>query len=480
MYNPMGTSSLARSVLEYENGYLVGGVAINSNTYLQELTIIRIDSSGNVFDTISYGDSTMTYAPGTSGSLIAIPGNRFIWCGQAENAIKSFGFLMLIDSSFNKVWEHYYYYDTLLTYSFFGTLQVKRTFDNGYIIVGETTTQTQYDTRILLLKTDSNGIKLWQRTYNYKGADCGWNVIQTPDHGFLIGGGGYVVTNLQTYNGVVIKTDSLGNEQWRKGFGGQYADDKCIVANHPDGSFIVGQAYCEVDTNNSPHSVYNFSTITATKLDTGGNLIWFKKYDKARFWRSLNDILVTPDGNIFLLGRYRNDHNPGIQYSSILKLNPAGDSIWYREYTKFTDDDSDNELYNIKQTADNGFVMCGEAYAPFTPFQKQHMWVLKVDSFGCDTPGCQTASIKEPIQSVEKLDIYPVPAHSFITIQLPQQQINATLELWSTEGRLLRQEEIAVGISEYSVNLEGFSPGVYMVLLRKGERIVGSGRFVKE
>ena len=63
---------------------------------------------------------------------------------------------------------------------------IKRTNDGGLIICG-TTSSYSPNQEIILLKTDSNGVEQWTKTYGGSGFDySGADVIQTSDGGFLI------------------------------------------------------------------------------------------------------------------------------------------------------------------------------------------------------------------------------------------------------------------------------------------------------
>ena len=74
-----------------------------------------------------------------------------------------------------------------------------------------------------MVRTDSQGKKLWDRTFGGPKDDVGMSVVQTRD-------GGYVVTGRTASYGSgkddiwLIKTDSGGKEQWNRTFGGTEDD----------------------------------------------------------------------------------------------------------------------------------------------------------------------------------------------------------------------------------------------------------------
>ena len=79
----------------------------------------------------------------------------------------------------------------------------------------------------------------WDQTFGGAGDDWGFTVQQTtPDGGFIIvgwtdsfGAGGWDVW--------LLKTDSLGNEQWTQTFGGPGVDVGRNVRQTTDGGYII-------------------------------------------------------------------------------------------------------------------------------------------------------------------------------------------------------------------------------------------------
>ena len=96
---------------------------------------------------------------------------------------------------------------------------VQQTSDGGYIITGATKSFGEGGNSALwLIKTDSNGNKIWDRIFAGPGDTVGYSVQQTSDGGFIISG------SKVPYGGEMgeiwlIKTDANGNEIWDRTFG---------------------------------------------------------------------------------------------------------------------------------------------------------------------------------------------------------------------------------------------------------------------
>ena len=80
----------------------------------------------------------------------------------------------------------------------------------------------------------------------------------------------------------------------------------------------------------------------------------------------------------------------------MLKTTANGDSLWCRKYYYLPGQESVNYLYDVISTSDNGLIACRyvDLYPPDTG--STDTWVIKLDSIGCDSAGCDTTvGVKE-------------------------------------------------------------------------------------
>ena len=165
--------------------------------------------------------------------------------------------------------------DTLWTRRFGGdgddnSRSMKITTDGGYIICGSTNSIGAGDYDVWLIKTDSNGNEVWNETYGGGGTDQGWSVQQTHN-------GGYIITGL-TYsysvggNGDVwlLKVDPDGDEEWNQAFGGSdYDEGSCVQQTSDNGFIITGR------TGSYGNGSYDYWLI---KTDSLGNEEWNQEF----------------------------------------------------------------------------------------------------------------------------------------------------------------------------------------------------------
>ena len=119
---------------------------------------------------------------------------------------------------------------------------VALTNDSGYIVVGyKVFGNPQSDYRLLIMKTDWNGDSLWSKEFNLNNSNAFPDIIQTSDGGFLITG--TVVYQPQgsnfDYRIVLMKTDSNGDSLWSREFTGYGLSDSRKIIQTSDGGFAI-------------------------------------------------------------------------------------------------------------------------------------------------------------------------------------------------------------------------------------------------
>jgi PKD repeat protein len=164
---------------------------------------------------------------------------------------------------------------------------------------------------IYMLKTDSVGNVLWTRTFGSNTIEMCFDLVIGPDNGFFLTG----YTTDFSYNSdvVILKTDSNGNMNWIKSYGGDDAAVGRSILINPDSSIIV--------VGNKGIAFANQDDVYAIKTDFNGNLEWAKTYGGI-----LNDggedVVETSTG-FFICGSTRN-FSHGLEDIYLLKTDKDG------------------------------------------------------------------------------------------------------------------------------------------------------------
>jgi hypothetical protein len=262
--------------------------------------------------------------------------------------------------------------DTIWTKTFGGSnidvgYYVETTSDGGFIITGYTRSYgTMSGRNVLLIKTDSFGNAQWIKAYGGNNDDEGNAVQQTSDGGFIICG--YTKSYGAGGNDVfLVKTDSLGNELWNKVFGGASDEEGYSVLQINDGGFLIAGATSSFGAGSRD--------IWLVKTDANGNLSWTKTIgggssDGAR------QINFTNDGGYIITG-WTFSYGPGaVGNVWLVKTDSLGNMSWNKF---FGGSDVDRGL-SVQQTTDDGYVLTG--YTASTGAGLDDMLLIKTDSNG--------------------------------------------------------------------------------------------------
>lgn len=254
-----------------------------------------------------------TYQYGTGYSVEQTSDGGYIVIGSGAVSTSCI-YLIKTDNLGDTLWtKHYNLNERELFCS--GT----QTSDGGYIITGLTTNPYPVMDNIFLLKTDSNGDSLWSHEYGENKNDIGFSVQQTTD-------GGYVVTGRtesfsETWDVYLIKTDSLGEVIWDKTFGDDHENwGRAVIQTGDNGFFLA---------TNTMISGSGFSWIDLIKTDSAGNVEWTTTFDNEDD-DAARSAQLTNDGGFIIAGISEADNN--INDVLLLKTSENGDIEWAHTY----------------------------------------------------------------------------------------------------------------------------------------------------
>ena len=176
-----------------------------------------------------------------------------------------------------------------------------------------------------ILKLSNNGSIMWQNALGSNSDDQANCIIQTVDGGYLIAGySGGNSADVTGNNGLrdfwVVKLNSNGILIWQKSFGGSNIDEATSIAETSDGGFLV----CGLTNSTNGNVTINYGQTDAwvIKISSIGNLIWEKTYGSAGI-ESFTDIQSSSEGNYVLSGRQGSN-------VWIVKISSGGDLIWQK------------------------------------------------------------------------------------------------------------------------------------------------------
>jgi hypothetical protein len=279
---------------------------------------------------------------------------------------------------------------------------IRQTSDGGYIIAGETSSSDydissnngMHD--FWLIKIDGNSTLSWEKTFGGTQMEKAHSVEQTFDGGYIIAGessssDGDVTTNNGDRDFWIVKVNSTGNLIWQKSFGGSDWESAQSVQQTQDGGFIVAGESLSSDGDVTGN--HGDMDCWVLKLDTAGNLIWQQSLG-GNDWDSAESIQQTTDGGYIIAGSSESSDgdvtlNQGEKDYWIVKLDANGLIEWEQSYGGTEWDTS----HSIQQTTDGGYIIAGESKSDdghvenVASNHEKHggnrdFWVVKIDSIG--------------------------------------------------------------------------------------------------
>lgn len=242
-------------------------------------------------------------------------------------------------------------------------LNVIATADGGYAVVGATTSYGAGEEDIWLVKTDSEGNIQWNQTYGGSYDDEGWMLLQTSDGGYLITG--LTCTSEGIADGILIKTDNVGNLEWQKTYGGSGDDGFYGITASSEGGYILAGF-----TNSTGAGKYDAWLV---KVDSSGTQQWAKTYGG-----SDNDYayIAFETETDFVVDCTTYSYGAGGADLWLLKVDAMGGLMW--NYT-YGGPEGDHGWYGAKTT--DGFVLGGYTYS-YGVDGNSAAWLIKVDANG--------------------------------------------------------------------------------------------------
>jgi hypothetical protein len=251
-----------------------------------------------------------------------------------------------------------------------------QTSDNGYAITGYTYSFQQSSTgqgssnvgsgelSLWIVRTDYLGNLVWNQTYTQVGTSIGYSIIQTSDGGFAVVG----TSNSLASSGKaawLLKVDGNGVFQWYTPFVNTHDEELFSVVQTSDGGYVLGG---DTDSLNTT----SLTSLLMIKTDSSGVQQWNQSYPFSS-GVIMSNMVSTNDGGYLLTGTL--ETASGDRYLMV-KTDSAGNMQWNQTYGA----SGTNDLLSGIQTSDGGYAVIGVSNSSGAAFVKALL--LKTDSGG--------------------------------------------------------------------------------------------------
>ncbi len=345
---------------------------------------------------------------------------------------------------------------------------------------------------IIVIKTDQEANTIWTKKLGETLWDLPICVGIDEEKNYLIGGGkrnNNLVDENYTYQTYIISLDSLGNENWsylspisdglRDG-----ANDMVLL---DDGSLVVASGIGYEQDRASVNDVFFDKYVF--KLSPDHQIEWELTFPDVLLTGKAftTNVEQVSDGSGFVFAGVSSTYIPapaeGAHTGWISKVSNIGTLMWERKYYYLTDTPSDNKIYDLKETPDGGFILCGEARDIGSgAVYPQQAWLLKLDSYGCLVPGCHLLdSTEEGVVSAMSLAIYPNPTTDYLNFQVRGKggiSKSATFLISNMEGKVVQQVGGIRGNTTYIIPVWEWPAGIYILQYLEDGLVKATEKFV--
>jgi hypothetical protein len=373
-----------RDIIEtLDGGYAFAGYTVLPGVGIPnhyDVYVVRLDSDGDTLWTNHYGGlgNDVGYA------LRQTSDGGFIVAGYSaypDDPSNRDVYLVKLDSLGAQQWEKRY-----------GGAGRDEAYDvqvlaggSGFILTGYTATPGPFDSDVYLLLTNSSGDTLITRQFDYTINDAGYSVCQTTN-GFLVCGH---VQGSQSYDVLLLKTNSHLLSSWTKTYGGPGSDAGYCVKVTPDQGFIVAADRLVAEVG--------LTAAWALRTDSAGDTLWTLTVVDSAVTR-FQAVDVTSDSGYVFAGMREIGLLPTRDFY-VVKLASDGAMEWQTVYgTPYLED----AALSIEEIAGGDFIMGGYT----GPSGSTHMDALVVKTGGLSGVRSDlVAAVSSPV-----LRSYPNPS----------------------------------------------------------------------
>jgi hypothetical protein len=322
-----------------DGGFIMVGSTDSFGAGMDDVYLVKTNSIGTLEWSTTFGGSTTDY-----GQSIATTrdGGYIITGGTCSYGMGSFDVYLVKTNSLGVLewsttfggsgWDYGHY--------------VQQTQDGGYIIAGYSNSFSPgllYDD-VYLVKTNDQGTLEWSTTIGGAKTDRGFSVAQCQDGGYIITGETNSFSSSFMLDVYLLKTDSLGNFQWHKNFGGNNHDRGYSVVQTQDGGYIVTG---ETGSFGSNYDVY------LIKTDSQGNLEWSNTLGGEG--NQYSYCVQQTKYNGYIVSGWSMSSSGAASDVYIVKTDYLGTFEWNTTFGGSGDDYG----FSIQQTKDGGYIVAG-------------------------------------------------------------------------------------------------------------------------
>jgi hypothetical protein len=484
---PWISTNHLKSIVPFGNDFLVLSSWRDTPYYYnQSPALIHLDPQGNILNQRLYLDTNHYYYFYPSNSLVAASDSTFVMAGCRWNQTSGVNpFIMRVNSNLDTLYTKEFSHPDTLAASVPGArirnkfTCIRQTWDKGFILTGiyNPDCNTNNIEKSYLLKLDSLFNVIW--------------ITKSPSESYAFdiqpdNDSGYFYMEITNTNIQVKKANRYGIVEWFEIVNSNTnpsAPVALIIYNNTT-LFVASGYWQDLSIGRRGFTLSKVDIPSRTKI-WDKNYLMFNSFSGYTNHQTMG-LNIANDGNLIVSS---NVLMPNPLDSSVIgfksfiaKIKPNGDSLWARHFG-YGDFQYINQVNDIILTDDGGFLTVGifkEWQTPGNSYEQG--WIVRLDSLGCDTPGCHLISIEERVLSIQELEVFPNPFSEQMYVVLPEGYSGGKLVMYDVQGKKAMETEVPAnwGQQNFALETTHINPGLYLLELTDRDGRVWRGKAVKK
>jgi hypothetical protein len=441
-----GSVDIGTSVIEVNGGYLMCGTTLDDINGDFDVFITKVDFQGNeiwsnVYSDIGAGDDYATYVTSTSDG-------NYIITGITEDV--EFGdddvFVLKFTAEGTELWVEDYdgnaAEDDIANY-------ITELSDGDLLICGSSEDGDNMD--MWLFEITPSGEFVGENFYGLNGNDEANCVVELDDGSVILVGNSYDEIN-EDMDGVLIKIDAFGDEEWAYYTSGLVDEEfNDVIVDENEDFLIVGAQEDEVNED---------LDILLEKVSNDGSTVLFSyTFDYNGGDDEAYRVYVNPENECFIVGEVEdtnNDDSDAYIASVDTDLGNITGEVLYGDIF-------DDVFFDFDFTSDNGFICVGST--EINEAGDSDVYLVKTDEDGY-------TSIDEEFSNSNSFVLYPNPVQDVLNIYNSKNNYsNYSIE--NSNGQIVQR-----GIFQNSINVSNLKEGMYFIILTADKNII-TKKFIK-
>lgn len=458
----------------------ISGEKTETNNGVDDYWLVKLDKMGNIQWQRTFGgndvDEILALAQTKDGGYI-LTGNSVSYpSGDKADNKGAFDFWVIKLNSFGSMeWQR-----ALGGNSYEFCNSVQQTKDGGYLIGGSSVSDVSGDKSeysrggydFWIVKLNSNGDKLWDKTIGGSGDEFLCKAIETRDGGYFLGGistsniSGEKSENSRGNNDFwAVKLDKNRNKVWDKTAGGTDNDYVNGLVQTPDGGYVLSGASASNISGEKTENSKGMFDYWIVKLSKNGQ-VQFDKTIGGSSYEFEATVDNTVDTGLIIAGNSssnisgdKTENSRGDYDIWVVKLNKYGKISW----DKTLGGNASDNVRSIQEIKKDRFFIGGSSASEISGEKSEasrgglDYWQINLNY----KPVAETAvaadqnNIKAETQTSKGFNAFPNPAKDIINVQVNMKSI---ISITDISGKVLLTQNVE---GKSAIDVSRLIPGIY-------------------